>query len=247
MIMNKEILYEILNSKSETLSSTEIESILNEELDKSPQEMDTDLVELCLEALNTVDEKKLNNRKKKYRLSKILIAAALFALVIGISIPVCAKYLNVSVPEGIVTLYKDCFNIDISNNEYVDDIAAQLIEDGISEVILPEMIFSLETNIYNYCVNNNPYADTYKFAFCCSDYEGIITIQVFNSNFDFAIKNTKTTSEFEKVEYFEINEIPIVVFGTDDISYIQYVDDNIEYNIQLYCDYESACQIAKTL
>ena len=63
MIMNKEILYEILNSKSETLSSAEIESILNEELDKSPQEMDTDLVDLCLEALNLVDEKKLNNRK----------------------------------------------------------------------------------------------------------------------------------------------------------------------------------------
>lgn len=247
MIMNKEILYEILNSKSETLSSAEIESILNEELDKSPQEMDTDLVDLCLEALNTVDEKKLNNRKKKYRLSKILIAAALFALIIGISIPVCAKYLNVNVPEGIVTFYNDCFKIDISNNEYVYDIAAQLTEDGISDVILPRIIFSPETRIYNYDISNSPYADTYKFEFCRSDYDGLITIQVFNSGFDFATENTKTASKFENVEYFEINEIPIVVFGADDISYIQYVDDNIEYNIQIHCNYESACQIAKTL
>lgn len=54
--MNKKTLYEILSSKSEKLSSTDIEAILNDELDKHPDKMDTDLVDLCLIALNTVDE-----------------------------------------------------------------------------------------------------------------------------------------------------------------------------------------------
>lgn len=247
MIMNKEILYEILNSKSETLSSAEIEIILNEELDKSPQEMDTDLVDLCLEALNSVDEKKLNNRKKKYRLSKILIAAALFALIIGISIPVCAKYLNVNVPQGIVTLYKDCFNIDISNKDYVDDVVSLLEQDGVEKVVLPKILFSLNAKHYNYEKETAQNYTMINFDFSENNINGHITIRKYNASYNFISEESKANSEFENVEYFEINEIPIVVFGTDDNSYIQYVDNNIEYNIQVHCNYESACQIAKTL
>ena len=43
-------------------------------------------------------------------------------MIIGIAIPTCAKHFNVTIPKGIVTFYSDCFNVDLSQTEYVDDI-----------------------------------------------------------------------------------------------------------------------------
>lgn len=246
MIMNKEILYEILNSKSETLSSAEIESILNEELDKSPQEMDTDLVDLCLEALNSVDEKKLNNRKKKYRLSKILIAAALFALIIGISIPVCAKYLDVNVPQGIVTLYKECFNIDIMPDEYIDDIYGQLEYDGIENIVLPIMIFETDTKISNYSVSNDNNTIIVNFDFSNNSVSGSVTIEKYDK-YDFISGKVDVSSDFNNVEYFNKNGTEILIFSKDDLSYINYSADKIDYSIVLHSDFETAYQIAESI
>lgn len=48
---NKEILLEILNQKYEVMTLAEIEDMMDEELEKDPDEMDTGLIEICLDAL----------------------------------------------------------------------------------------------------------------------------------------------------------------------------------------------------
>lgn len=245
--MNNETLYEILISKSETLSSVEIEGILNEELDKSPEEMDTDLVDLCLEALNTVDEKKLNNRKRKINISKILIAAVIFVTVILISIPVCAKFLSINVPDGVVTIYKDCFHIDISQDEYINDIAGRLEEDGINDAVLPNILFELETRNSDYSKEEMGNYTMINFSFTNDEIEGHVTIQKYNSGFDFFVDEDNASSGFERIDYFDINGVKVLVFGNNDISYIKYAIDNTEYNLFIECNHDTACQIAKTI
>lgn len=243
--MNKEILYEILNSKSETLSSTEIENIMNEELDKSTQDMDTDLIDLCLEALNAVDKEKQNKSKKKYRIGKILIAAIVFIFIIGISIPVCAKYFNINVPEGIVAIYEDCFNINILQDEYVKDINGQLELDGIENVVLPQLAFYPETKFFDYsCRNDNGILDI-EFSFSSDEYNGYVTIV--NSSTIAALQNKKVNSNYEDAEYFEVNGVPVLVFSNENLSFINYIANDYEYNITLECDFNTACQIAKSL
>ena len=61
------------------------------------------------------------------------------------------------------------------------------------------------------------------------------------------MKNKKVNSDYDKIEYYDINGIPVLVFCSNNISYINYTVNDIEYNITLDCDYETACQIAKTL
>lgn len=239
--MNKEILYEILNSESESLSTAEIESILNEELDKSPEEMDTDLVDLCLDALETVGEKKLNKRKHRIRISRVLIAAVIFVLMIGLSIPACARFFSIDVPDGVVKFYNDCFNVDLSNDKGIDNINGRLKQDGIVDAVLPKMIFSKETVITNYHLDNGV-----EFAFSNDKINGYVTIQNYN-DYDFLIGSKKTVSDFEQFETLEIDNVTVLVFGNDNTSYIDYVVDNTEYNISIMCDYKTALQIAKTI
>lgn len=246
MIMNKEILYEILNSKSETLSSAEIESILNEELDKSPQEMDTDLVDLCLEALNTVDEKKLNKRKRRLNISKALIAAVVFVTVIVISIPVCAKYLSIDVPDGIVSLYRECLHIDISPEVNINDIIDEFEQNGIDNVVLPKIVFGKNTVISNYSCTDDSDTFVANFDFENVDVVGRITIDKYEK-YDFFSGKVDVSSDFENVEYINKNGIEILVFSKDDLSYINYSIDKIDYSIVLHSDFETAYQIAESI
>lgn len=246
MIMNKEILYEILNSKSETLSSAEIESILNEELDKSPQEMDTDLVDLCLEALNSVDEKKLNKRKHRLNISKVLIAAVIFVTVIVISIPVCAKYLSIDVPDGIVSLYRECLHIDISPEVNIKDIIDEFEQNDIDNVILPEIVFDKNTVISNYSHTDDSNAFVANFDFSYDNIFGSVTIEKYDE-YDFISGKVDVSSDFDNVEYFNQNGIEILIFSKGDLSYINYSVDNIDYSIVFHSDFETAYQIAESI
>lgn len=245
--MNKEILYEILKSKSEKLSVAEIESIMNEELDKSTSTMDTDLIDLCLEALEDAEKEQLNKRRVRLKVSRILIAAVIFVLVIGISIPACARYFNVTIPEGIVTFYSDCFNVDLSQTEYVDDIFSQLEEDGIESANLPEITFYPETEIFNYSLTNFDKSNIISFDFCNSKIKGHVDMQNNPNNYDNAYLSDKATFEFENFDYIEANEISVLVLGNNDDSCLFYVKDCVEYSIVLNCDYKTAYEIAKTV
>lgn len=57
-MMSRETFLEILCEKSMTFTSSEILDIMNEELDKPIDEMDTNLIDNCLKALKDTDDKK---------------------------------------------------------------------------------------------------------------------------------------------------------------------------------------------
>lgn len=245
--MNKDILYEILNSEYENLSSAEIEGILNEELDKSPEEMDTDLVELCLDALNSVGEKKLNKRRLRVRLSRILIAAVIFVLLIGIAIPVCAKYFSVSFSDGVVKFYDDCFSVDLSNNDYVQDLDGNLEQDGIVDEKLPDMLFQPETKISSYESEECDGITKIDFEFQNTEIQGYVSIFSYEYKKDFISGFGKVSQKYKYVNEIDKGEYSILVFSNDEESYLYYAYDGSEYSISLNCDYETACKIAESL
>lgn len=245
--MNKEILYEILNSDSEKLPSSVIEDILNEELDKSPDEMDTDLVERCLDALEAAGEKQLNRKKHRIKFTRVFAAAIIFILVIGISIPVCAKYLNVDVPQGLVTIYKNCFHVDISNNVYVDNIIGQLEQDGIDDAALPKIVLSEETKIYDYTAEDLSDSKIFNFHFNNNNINGYVIIRNQNERYNSSVKQKNIPIDYNNVELFNINDTEILVYSNDNNSQIRYIVNNNLYDISLDCDFETACEIAETL
>ncbi len=246
--MNKDTILEMLSSDSECLSLQEVYNILNEELEKSPEEMDTDLIELCIDAIESANSEKVNNKRVKLRIRKALIAAVIFVLVIAISVPVCAKFFNVNVPNGIVEFYGNHFNIDISNDEYVDDILVELEKNGIENPALPTIVFLEDTKIYDLHSNLGNDINNITFKFNAQDLTGAITIQYFDNNSYSKNTQSKIDSDTELIESFFNNDINIVLYINDSNSYIEYTKDNYNYVIELKnCDYETAYEIANSI
>ena len=79
--MKKETFMAILEEDSMILTEKQLWEMIDEELAKDPSEMDTDLVDLCLDALDgKFDDEEIRqlNSRKRLRPGKILLVAAEF-------------------------------------------------------------------------------------------------------------------------------------------------------------------------
>ena len=104
--------------ENKTFTKEEIEAIMDEELDKNPDEMDTELVEQCLAVLESFDEKENQPAKKKtVRVRKVLLIAAIITVLVAVCIPVGADWINI--------------DADSDNIQYVD--GKFIIKEGKSE------------------------------------------------------------------------------------------------------------------
>lgn len=246
--MNKDTILEILNSESETLLVGDVRNILDEELNKPEDEMDLDLIELCMDAIESAQAKKSNGKRVKMNISKVLIAAVIFVLLVALTIPVCAKYFNINVPNGIVEFYGDHFDVDISGNKYVDDILAELEKNGVKDAVLPEIVLYPETKVYDYICTINNNVKTINFDYNSKDISGTICIHNYSNGFEPQNQQDKVDSNITEMELVSLNDINILIYTINENSYIEYTSNNCDYVIILNkCDYKTAYQIAQTI
>lgn len=247
--MKKETFMAILEEDSMIFTEKELWEMIDEELAKDPSEMDTDLVDLCLDALDgKFDDEEIEriNTRKRLRPGKILLVAAVIVLILGISLPVCAKHLNLNTGEGVVHYTGDHFNVNMVSSQNSVDVLSQLKNEDINAVIPNELLKS-EYSFDNYRIYDRQSYKTYAVDFENKDIKGSITINNYIDNSEFLLGKSRADDEFENFEQISKNGKDILVFGDKETSYIYYVIDNIEYNILLECDYSTAYDIAETL
>lgn len=249
--MKKETFLAILKEESMIFTEKELMEMIDEELAKDPDEMDTDLIDLCLNALDGKyddDEiRQLNSSsRKRIKLSKVLLIAAIIAAILGCTIPVCAKYLDLNVAAGTVNVTNDHFEVDMRSSDSGVDVLSQLEKEKLNPVIPNELLKS-EYVYDNYRVYDKNEYKTYALDFDNKDITGTITVNSYVVDYEFLSGKSRTDDEFEHVKQFNKSGIDILVFGDDETSYIYYIIDNNEYNITLNCDYSTAYNIAETL
>ncbi len=248
--MKKETFMAILEEDSMIFTEKELWEMIDEELAKDPSEMDTDLVDLCLDALDgKFDDEEIEriNTRKRLRPGKILLVAAVIVLILGISLPVCAKHLNLNTGEGVVHYTGDHFNVNMVSSQNSVDVLSQLENEDVNAVIPNELLKS--GYVYdNYQIDeSNADCKVYYVEFESKDVNGSVTIKNYTDDYDFLIGKNLADEDFENFEQITRNGIEILVFGDKETSYIYYVVDNIEYGIVLVCDYSTAYNIAETL
>lgn len=123
--MNKDVIKDVLRFNSEEFTYEEIIAMLNEELEKEPENMDTELVELCTEVIGKYSAREESfvateqqKTKKVKRLSvrkSLVIAAAAGIAVLAMAIPAGAYISKIIENEHIIREFEDMIILDFSN------------------------------------------------------------------------------------------------------------------------------------
>lgn len=273
--MTKETLIKILSEKSMPFSEKEINEMLDAELEKAPDEMDTDFANLCLDVLNgkygegyyaeddnsnngngqhsrTKSEKEndeTKNKKRKIKFGRILLIAAIIAAVLACSITAGAKFVQINASEDTVSYDGDHFSIDLNTTnqeDTVDDIVETLVIDGVKNVILPGEILSDEYVISGYSSNGSNI--NFEFQNNKTDVYGTLNINIYDEDSEFSYGEFDISDEYYSVTEININKTKTLVLKADNSFLIVYGEGNKEYTVTLYnCNSEYATKIAKTV
>lgn len=171
--IDKDLLSKILNEKGMMLTVKEIEDMMDAEVAKPEEEMDTELIDLCASVLAEIyhpeikdeveipmfcpweeetkpQEQKSTQQKKKRSIpfKTVLLVAAIAILVFVVALPAGAKLFNNKASDGIIEFYEDFFKINLSKDEPTtadeNDLVNQMILESLDSLILPEVLLSDE-------------------------------------------------------------------------------------------------------
>ncbi len=274
---NETKIIEMLKSKSMLLSVAEVEAILDEELEKEPNEMDTAIVDACIKALSSVrshNVKKLNedknndenlninncndveevlplgSGKKRKSTRRIIGLVALLAILFVLGcVPTIANHFHRDVSPENVDFGKDSIDVNLQNADFksVEDTLKELYDFGFKNISLPKELLS----------------DDYKVASeYTSDDVGVIAnlkfesstqsikVSLFsheNSAYDFSAGKSELTNLYPCVQEINSEKVDIIVLGDDTNAFVIYNLDSIDYRIQLEMEFNSAVEFAETI
>ncbi len=235
--MNKEILKIILNTPSMEFSYEEIQTLLDGELEKTAEEMDTDLVELCIEVLsrkNTVSSEKKETEPdcdtniktyKKRNVRKILLVAAIVSILSLISVSVSANVFNIEVSDGFVNIFGKQISLNLTELHH-KKVLAELEEQGFKDTYLLSIFTSDNCQLELSESDKNRHSNL-KFNFIDSDITGYITIRKYDS-VKALQNNINIYSDVEQIKQINIDGTDLIMVSTPDSDVIVY------YNTESY-------------
>lgn len=258
--MNSSTLKEILKVKDLSFSKEEIENIMDEELEKSPEEMDAELIDMCLDILTGVQEKKAdentsdssakpNKKVKTINFKKGMLVAAIITLLITIVIPVGAKIFDIDVPESMLKVYEEYFHLNIDGDINSGDLDSLLAEHNLKDAVLPRFLF-LDCKITDFekYVEGSVTKVSFDYVDEVQNISGNVILGNSDNYMDFFDSETLVDRHHESVKAINVNGIEVVIFTENGRCTIVYNMDGIEYNIVIYgVTIDKAVEIAETL
>lgn len=262
--MNKEDLNKLLKAKPLTFTYAEIEQMMDEEMAKDPEEMDTEFVDLCVEVLSkAISEEAEKNPKQKtkrtrLKLARIFAVAIIIVLSIGFAIPVSAKYVYNDTSDKIVKFYEDHFSINLRNANANDDIQfdnsadliAELQKSGFDNVMLPTALLKDD---YTYTVDINEDNEFITALINSENKNADTTIVIYitkhkNGISKFLDGTLQMNNNYDSAKQLSLNGVDIFIFGSKNESAIIYINNDTDYSINMIgCDFDTAIATAKSL
>ena len=260
--MDKLTLFEILNTEF-SFTLREIEEMLDEELSKAPEEMDTELIDLCVDILDrefseeNAESKAKSQKSKKVKVGKVLLIAAILILILSLSLSASAKFFHLDASDKVVQFLNNHFNVHLGNENTASDdgyessieLINYLNDYGFENITLPAELMSEDysAKIDTTSLENIEKA-TITFKSNSTNIQGNISIIKYrNSNNLFTIGKSSVSDLYNQVKQISVKGMDVLIFSDNTNSYIYYIDNNIEYDIAINCDFDSAVEIAETI
>lgn len=259
--MNSKDIIQFLKSEPLSFTYEEIEQMMDEELSKAPEEMDTDFVDLCANVLNKAISESIEKeciKHKRVKITKFLVCAVIIVVAIGIVVPVSAKYINNDTSDKIVKFYEDHFSVDLRNgttdsDKHLDDdneLVGKLKDGGFDNIILPSALLNDYTYTVNIAESDSFLSALISFDALDSDIRISAAISNYKNNCIGTLldKEYSVSEKYDSVKQLTINGMDIFVFGNKEYSNITYVDKDTFYDFQLMnCRFDSAIKIAESI
>lgn len=260
MLTDKEFL-SFINDKSLDGSLEEnLNKIIDDEMEKSEEKMNTELIEYCLDKLSKLEaetpateEKKgtgdSNGKHIKLKFKKVIaIAAVIAALLVG-TVSVSAVVFDVHLFDGIVELYNDYIRINFDKtNDKADEyqllgteLAKELADNGFDEVLLPEAEFEIIKITYE--------ADEYmNSANITLEYQDeLCNIDITQFSMEEIVPDVEFLNVTSEIKEIKNGNITIYCFMQGDSAAVTYKDGLSVYFINIPLDLEETVEFAKTI
>lgn len=247
-----------------------LKKIIDEELEKSEEEMDSELIEYCLDRLDSLESGKVKNsektdnsdttrkdEKKDKRIRRrtkryIVIAVAAVILVVG-AVTVSAGVFKEDLWKDIIEFYDDHIRIKFSNRkddakEYKllgSELARELRKHGFDSVLLPEAILSDEYKITDIEYEETELVLTANIIFKYED--EFICVQVEKYITEPVLPDVDYQNASNSVESLQIDDLTVFYFQQGDDYTITYKNGLCIYNIFVPFNYNDAINFAKTI
>ena len=258
--MNDSTLKEVLKVNFLSFSKEEIENIMEEELEKSPEEMDTELIDMCLDILMGEPNEKADEdlaalpavsdkKAKRINFKKGILVAAIITLLISIAIPVSANVYNIDIPENILKIYDKFFDLDLTEKKQSERLDYLLAQNDLKNLVLPQFLFrQCEISGFesvNEELNTHIYFD---FVEKENNINGRVKLDLMGTKMDFLNGETLVNGHYEEAKQLTVNGINVIVFVENNSCVIVYYVNNVEYSIVLNgVTIDKAVEIASTL
>ena len=252
--LSKKKLKKMIDSDFTDLSTEEIKALIQKEVDKGPDKLDTDYIDLCFELLAVKGNAKGKGVKFKKPAKVLLVAVAL--MVVFISTITASAQFNFNIPQSIAKLIDNNAEIDY-NLENADttadgyallntDLAKQLADYGITPVTFPEEMTKENCKVIQ--IEDVSVDETWKIIsvdFYYNKQKGWLRVEQMSEEFETA--GVSTVMDIKSGQMININGMDILLFEQEGSYKIKYKDNNTTYDISLDCDSETAIKVAESI
>lgn len=251
----------MIKSNFTDLSSNDIKELIDAEISKGAENIDTDYIDLCFELLaiknnnviTTVSCKAKTTRKS----AKALLVAAVVAIFMISAITASAYVFDFNISEAIAKLFNNNAIVDM-NLDNADttadgyalldyDFAKSLAKNGINPITIPEDLLNGSSKI-----NEIEYPNTDKeistAVFVDFEYNGIKgELRITQANQEISWSGYETKQNVISGQMIKVNGMDILIFERAESCTIRYKDGLTDYNIYLEGNIDSAINFAKTI
>lgn len=256
--LSKYKLQKMIASDFTNLTVEEIKALIQKEIDKGADKLDTDYIDLCFELLaikkNSVfDVKRIKITKP---IKGIIVAAVIVTLLVS-TITVAAQF-GLDLPQRIAHIFdgdaKVNYNLETINNTangYAlseSDLAKQLKAYGISPVTFPEDLTKEScriTEITDLTSDENTSKDVSVY-FEYKDYHGVLSINQYTT--DIELGGEMTVVDVISGQMKNINGMDVVILEQEgDYCTVRYRDNLTLYEIFIDCDLDTVISFVETI
>lgn len=244
----------MIDSDLTDLSTEEIKALIQKEVNKGPDKLDTDYIDLCFELLAVKGNAKGKRVKFKKPAKVLLVAAAL--MVVFISTITASAQFNFDIPQSIAKLIDNNAEIDY-NLENADttadgyalldtDLAKQIADYGITPVTFPEELIKDNCKITKMeSISSDDISNIVSVDFYYNGQRGWLDIEQMSKELEST--GVDTVLDIKSGRMINVNGMDVLVFEQENSCSIKYKDNFTTYDIHLDCNLETAIKFAKSI